>query len=94
MFCVVTPMAKLRTIIKEARFEQELAKIQPDVERADDFIEGVEQVLARNPQAGERLSDSHVYFISGHTVDLALFYTFDDNHVFFLSIQKTFPPEL
>jgi hypothetical protein len=85
-------MAKLRTIVKEARFEQELASIEPDVERADDFLEGVETILSRDPQCGHRLGESHVHFIPGWTVDLNIYYTFNDDEVFLLSICRMAPP--
>jgi hypothetical protein len=35
-------MDKLRDIFRNSRFEQELAAIEPNVERVDEFLEGVE----------------------------------------------------
>ena len=32
----------MRGIVKEARFEEDLAAIEPDAKRADEFIEGAE----------------------------------------------------
>ena len=84
----------MRTIVRDPRFEREMAAIEPNVRRADEFLEGVEMILSRNPESGYQLDDSSVWFIPGHTIDLALFYTFDENHVYFLSIQKAFPPQL
>ena len=86
-------MAKLRDVFRNARFEQEIAAIEPDVERADEFLEGAETLLARDPQIGHRLGNSHVYFIPGWTIDLNIYYTFDDDRVFLLSICKMAPPE-
>ena len=86
-------MASLRTVIRNNRFEQELEAIEPDVKRADDFMIGVENVLAREPNCGHRLGESHVYFIPGWTVDLNVYYTFNDDEVFLLSICKMAPPE-
>jgi hypothetical protein len=71
-----------------------LAKIEPNIRKADEFLEGVEYVLARAPECGHRLDDSSVWFISGYTVDLAVYYTFDDNTVHLLAIEKAFPPQL
>ena len=88
------PTPKIRTIIRTARFHQEMSRIEPDVQRADEFLEGVETILARRPQSGYALEGSSVWFIAGYTVDLSLFYTFDDNHVYFLSIEKIAPPFL
>jgi hypothetical protein len=85
---------KIRTIIRDKRFEQEMARIVPNVRRADEFLEGAETILSRQPESGFRLGDSNVWFISGHTVDIALFYTFDDDHVYFLSAERAIPPLL
>jgi hypothetical protein len=85
-------MANLRTIIKDTRFEQEMEAIEADVKRADEFIEGVENILSRDPESGHRLGNSYVYFIPGWTVDLNVYYTFNDNEVFLLSICRMTPP--
>lgn len=71
-----------------------MAKLEPNVRRADEFIEGTEAILSRDPEAGCQLGESKVWFICGHTVDAALYYTFDRDHVYFLSIEKTKLPEL
>jgi hypothetical protein len=85
---------KIRTIVYDERFEYELARIEPNVRRAHEFVEGAENVLSRHPEAGYRLEGSNVWFIGGHTVDVALYYTFDSDNVYFLSIEKTKLPEL
>jgi hypothetical protein len=84
---------KIRTIIYDPRFEQDLARIIPTVRRADEFLEGAEQILSRTPEAGYQLEDSNVWFVGGHTVDVALYYTFDDDYVYLLAIEKVAPPE-
>jgi hypothetical protein len=86
-------MSKPREIIKELRFEQEMAAIEPDVQRADEFLEGAETLLSRVPEIGHRLGSSHVYFIPGWTIDLNIYYTFNDDYVFLLSISRMAPPE-
>lgn len=68
-----------------------MAEIERDVRRADEFLEGVETILSRDPESGFRLEESSVWFIAGHTVDVALYYTFDENHVYFLSIRRVVP---
>jgi hypothetical protein len=88
------PTGKIRTIIREHRFELEMDYIEPNVRRADEFIEGAERILSRDPEVGCPLEGSQVWFICGHTVDAALYYTFDADHVYFLSIKKTKMPEL
>jgi hypothetical protein len=85
---------KIRTVVFDKRFEEELSQIEPHVRRADDFVEGAVTILARDPESGFQLGDSQVWFICGHTVDAALYYTFDADHVYFLSIERTKLPEL
>ena len=60
------------------------------------FIDGAVTVLSRDPPKGGgcQLDNSKVWFICGHTVNAALYYTFDADHVYFLSIEKTKLPEL
>jgi hypothetical protein len=84
-------MFKLRSIVRNSQFGKELDEIEPHVERADELLEGVENVLARLPQCGQRLGESDVWFIAGWTVDLAIYYTFNDESVFLLSICRTKP---
>jgi hypothetical protein len=84
---------KIRTIIRARRFEEEMALIEPDVQRADEFLEGTETILSRQPWSGYQLDESRVWFIPGLRVDLALYYAFDENNVYFLSIKKIVPPE-
>jgi len=86
-------MANIRTIIKNPRFERELQALEPNVRRADEFLEGVEEILCREPQTGHRLGNSHVYFLPGWTIDLNVYYTFTDNEVILLSICPMAPPE-
>jgi hypothetical protein len=71
-----------------------MAGIVRGVRRADEFLEGAETILSRQPESGFQLEGSSVWFISGHTVDLAIYYTFDDDNVYLLSVQRVIPPEL
>jgi hypothetical protein len=69
--------------------------IQQNVKRADEFLEGVEIILAREPEGGCRVENgSNVWFACGHTVDIAIYYTFDADNVYFLSAKKVKLPEL
>lgn len=88
------PEDKIRTIVYDERFVSEMAKIEPNVRRADEFIEGAETILSRDPEAGCPVDGSNVWIVCGHTVDAAIFYTFDENNVYLLSIEKTKLPEL
>jgi hypothetical protein len=86
-------MDKLRSIVRNSAFEKELRAIEPHIEKADEFLEGVEMVLARLPECGHRIGNSPIWFIAGLTVDLAIYYTFDEDRVVLLSICKTKPIE-
>lgn len=84
-------MEKLRTVVRNSRFQAELDAIEPRVERADEFLKGIEMVLARLPECGRRIGNTEVWFIAGWTVDLAIYYAFDDERVILLSIIQTKP---
>jgi hypothetical protein len=71
-----------------------MARIQPNIRRADEFLDGAVTILSRQPESGCPLDNSNVWFICGHTVDVAIYYTFDADNVYFLSAEKVKPPEL
>lgn len=83
-------MDKLREIVKNPRFEQDLGQIHFDAMRADEFTEGAEFVLSRNPEYGTKIAKG-VWFLpmwrpaEGKNVNL--YYTFDSDHVYFLALE-------
>ena len=86
---------KIRTIVRDPEFEHEMAQLQSSVQRADEFLEGAETILSREPESRCRMEDgSNVWFVSGHTLDIAIYYTFDADHVYFLSARRVKMPEL
>lgn len=81
----------MRGIVEEQCFAEELAAIEPDAQRSDEFLDGAKWVLARDPQQGTQVaSDSRVWFLPMNDVpdapSLILYYTFDQRQVYFLSI--------
>lgn len=84
-------MATLREIVKEPLFEQELNQLEFDPLRADEFTEGAEFVLSRNPEYGTKVGKG-VWFLpmwrpaEGKSVNL--YYTFDSERVYFLSLKR------
>ena len=80
-----------RTVIREHTFERNLAALISDEREADDFVEGAEFVLARDPKAGSLLyANGSVWFlpmapISGRQV--SLYYTFDEHTVWLFAIK-------
>ena len=82
----------MRGIVEEARFAEDLAAIEPDAMRADEFIDGAKWILARDARQGTQVApDSCVWFLPMNDVpdapSLILYYTFDQKQVYFLSIQ-------
>lgn len=85
----------MREVVRNSRFEREIKGIIGNVEKADEFLEGLELVISRDPEAGTCISlTSHVWFVPGHTVDVVIYYTFDKDKVYLLSARKALPPEI
>jgi len=74
------------TIVEEHRFSTELAALMADPVRADEFMEGAMWVLSRRPTSGRKLTDD-VWFLPMTATNISLYYRFDDNNVYLLSIQ-------
>lgn len=77
-----------RQVIRERSFERELRALIRDAREADEFVEGAEFVLARDPEAGSPLGDG-LWFMPMAPIgkaEPALYYTFDDSTVTLLSI--------
>lgn len=92
------PPQKFREIVEAPRFAAELKAIEKNVRRADEFVDGVKWVLSRDPRAGTQIDKTRVFFIpiaeSAAVGPAVLFYTYDDDHIYFLSIRKTtYPPK-
>jgi hypothetical protein len=79
---------RFREIVEEEQFLDEKQGLDPDPVRADEFIEGAVFVLSRNPKAGKQVGE-HVWFLPMAQSDLGLFYTFDNDHVYLLSLQRS-----
>jgi hypothetical protein len=80
----------MRNVSYEDDFDEELRRLFPEFERADDFIRGVEEKLARNPRFGTQLQGTPVWFVP--TIDIlpkryVIYYTFTDTHVRILEIS-------
>lgn len=82
----------LRSIVREFRFQHELERLEADVQRADEFTEAAEFVLARDPHEGQPVEPGGlVWAIPVNSVAnmpaMVLYYTFNDQYVILLSIQ-------
>jgi len=84
---------KIREIIEEDRFKEELRHIISDARRADEFLDGARWVLSRDPMSGSRIGPTAVWFFPMEEIPnilpVVLYYTFDHDYVNFLSIQET-----
>jgi hypothetical protein len=82
---------KYREIVKNPGFEQDLAQLEFDAIRADEFTEGAEYVLSRNPEYGTQIH-KNVWFLPmwrpGEGKNVNLYYTFDKDRVYFLALQR------
>jgi hypothetical protein len=87
---MLLPTHKIREIIEEAQFRDELSEFENDPARADEFIEGAKMLLSRAPDMGTKIGRRVWYLpMRGFTQNpLILYYTFDENRVFFLSLQS------
>lgn len=81
----------MRGIVRTEQFERELLLVEPDVSRSDEFLDGVEWLLSRDPTVGTSLNDA-VWSIDTSEFALitpmTLYYTFDDERVFFLALRR------
>ena len=82
-------IGRMREIVRDRRFEKEMSEIEPSVKRSDEFLRGTEEIISKIPEEGHRLKNSRVWMIPGPLVDLVLYYTFDKNKVYFLSIKES-----
>lgn len=81
-----------REVIWCEAFEAGLRILEPNAQRADEFVRGAEWTLCREPTVGHQVApESHVWMLSmadppGHPC-VVLYYTFNDEFLWFLSVQ-------
>jgi hypothetical protein len=79
-----------RQVIRERSFERDLRALIQNAREADDFVEGAEFVLSRDPEIGSPLGEE-IWFLPMApigTAQPALYYTFDDSTVTLLAIAS------
>ena len=82
---------KFWTVVREHRFEKELRALIRDAIRADEFVEGAEFVLARDPRKGVEIPGTQIWFMPMALIgndQITLYYTFNETTVWLLSIRK------
>ena len=79
-----------RVVLHEHRFEEEFAALEPDPERREEIISGIEWALSRNPERGAFTEGQGVWIreLCDPTAQKRfwIFYTFNDTTVILLSI--------
>jgi hypothetical protein len=84
------PDFSFREIIREHEFEDQLNRLIPNSEEADDYIVGAEFTLAVYPQSGmPAAEDRSIWYLPMCPVRgkrVSLFYDFDEQFVNFLAI--------
>ena len=82
-----------RSVRWEKQFSDEMARLEPDPERADELVEGIDWVLARLPTYGTNIAGTNVWVISIREVakhrTLVVFYTYSNIEIFLLSVIPT-----
>ncbi len=77
---------KLWNIVEEHSFSTELSALLDDPVRADEFVDGAKFVLSRKPDAGTMIGEA-VWFLPMILKNAVIYYRFDDDNVYLLSIQ-------
>ena len=75
------------SIVEEHAFADELAALMSDPIKADEFLEGAKFTLSRKPRSGTQIGEN-VWFLPMTLSTLALFYKFDEECVYLLSIRN------
>jgi hypothetical protein len=82
-------------VVREGAFQEELDFLIPDEREADEFVEGAEFILARDPRAGDFIGgEPEIWVMPMAPVrgqQVGLFYTFNDLTVFFVSMRVIYP---
>jgi hypothetical protein len=75
-------------IVEEERFREELAVLHPNPIRADEFVDGVKNMLCKDPTPPEATKiGGKVWFLPMRLGKAVVYYTFNDDYVYLLSIQ-------
>lgn len=79
-----------RTVVRESAFEDERHVLIRSAVRADEYVEGAEFSLARDPVIGMPLEDSYVWSLAMAPIggrQIVLYYAFDDRTVWLMALR-------
>jgi len=82
---------KFRSVVQNHRFERELRKAEPDPRRADEVVSALEFALARHPERGFGVPDTHysIWPIYLRDRELVVYYTYDEETVELASLHQS-----
>lgn len=89
---------KIRTVVYEDRFEEQLDRLKQTEPRIGEFADGAEWVVAKSPTFGRQITNNvwaiPLYKPRWMKYDYTIYYTFGADEVHFLSIVRLQAVEL
>lgn len=85
---------RLRTVVREPRFEEQLNEIESSVRRMDEALQYVEERLASSPDSGIPTSVPGLWVApvrvpsEGALIRASIFYTFTEDYVVLRAIRR------
>ena len=85
----------MRSVVYEHAFDEQMRAFQPDFFLYDQFLQGIEWILGREPTYGTFINDSNVWVLacdgSYGVPNVVIYYTFNANYVYMLGVESTEP---
>ena len=79
---------KFWNIVEEERFAEQLRALHSDPVRADEFVDGVKNILCKDPMPLEATKIGElVWFIPMRGSRVGVYYRFNEDYVYLLSIR-------
>ena len=85
----------IRTVWESVQFIKERKKLNPDIQRMDEILDGVTWVLAVRPELGKRTNNPLIWAIATvpwTTASFVIYYSFDENEVVLKAIKRSVSP--
>jgi hypothetical protein len=80
-----------RKIVEEKTFEEDKAKLAHDARRLDEILDGVVELLSREPERGKPMPDSDLLVVVTQAYpdapSLGVTYRFDDETTYLLAVE-------
>lgn len=85
---------KMRTVLESPGFTKGRKKLNPDVERMDEILDGVTWVLAVRPDLGSETHNPRIWAIATvpwTNASFVIYYSFNENEVVLEAIKRSMP---